>query len=264
MKINFTPFKISSLHQGRMSAGQVGLFLFCLLLLSIICHLRSDISQGQTFDSASFHIDWGNFNMTSGKKNSTNYTLTDTVGQNAPGQYDSTGYVVKSGFQYIYEKSVPFSFSINNLNIDFGHLTPNVGSTAANILTVSTPTKHGYEVYVTANHPLTTIGTNATIPDTKCDSNNCSESVSGIWSNNSTYGFGFNASGDGTASYFTNNNYYRQFANSSVGENAQICMSENVPVENHTANITYKVLISSNQPAGNYQNSINFMAIPKY
>jgi len=240
------------------------IFFVTLLILSTIYHLQSNISLAQTFDSASFHIDWGNFNMTSGKKSSSNYKLTDTVGQNAPGQYNSAGYVVKSGFQYIYDKIIPFSFSISNLNIDFGSLVPNIGSTAANVLTVSTPTGHGYEVYALASHPLATIGTNITIPDTKCDSGSCSESVSDLWTNNSTYGFGFNASGSGTSSYFTNANYFRQFANSSSGEKAQICMSENVPVENHTATITYKVLISPNQASGYYQNSINFMAIPKY
>lgn len=240
------------------------IFFVTLLLLSEICHLKSEISLGQTFDSASFHIDWGNFNMTSGKKSSANYTMTDTVGQNAPGQYNSTGYVVKSGFQYIYEQTIPFSFAISDLDINFGYLTPNIGSTATNVLTVSTPTSHGYEVIAMANHPLTTIGVNVTIPDTLCDSGSCSESTSGLWTNNSTYGFGFNANGSGTTSYFTNSNYFRQFANSSSGENSQICMSENVPVENHSATITYKILISPKQPGGTYQNSINFIAIPKY
>jgi len=240
------------------------IFFIVFLLLSEICHLRSDISYAQTFVSPSFKIDFGNFNMTSGKKTSTTYTLTDTVGQNAPGQYDNNGYTVKAGFQYIYDKNIPLSFEISSLDLNFGSLTPNIGSTVTNTLTISTPTAHGYDILAIANHPLTTIGANTTIPDTKCDSGTCSSSVSDVWTSNSTYGFGFNANGDGTSSYFTNSTYFRRFANNSLSETAKIIMSENIPVENHSALITYKINISPAQSTGTYQNSINFIAVPKY
>ncbi len=229
--------------------------------------------NGQTFNSNSYHIDFGNFNMTSGKKSSANYTLTDTVGQNAPGQYDSAGYIIKAGFQYLYEQNIPLSFSISNLDLNFGTLTPNIGSTVTNTLTISTPTGRGYDILAIADHFLKSIGGNSTIPDTKCDSGTCSESVSGVWASNSTYGFGFNAigvnssmvaTGVGTSNYFTNSTYFRQFADNSSGETAKIIMSESTPVKDHSALITYKINISPAQPAGTYQNSINFIAVPKY
>jgi hypothetical protein len=237
---------------------------FFILILSTIYHLRPNISLAQTFDSNNFHIEFGNFNMTGGKKTSTTYTLTDTVGQNAPGQYDSTGYTVKAGFQYIYDNNIAFSFTISNLDLNFGNLVPNVGSTITNTLTISTPTAHGYDVLTLANHPLKTIGGNSTIPDTKCDSTTCSESVSDVWTSSSTYGFGLNGTGDGTSSFFTNSTYFRQFADNSAGETAKIIMSESSPVKDHISTITYKVNISPNQSSGTYQNSINYIAIPKY
>ena len=237
------------------------LFIF-LTVLSIIYLLLPNISLAQTFDSTSYHIDFGNFNMTSGKKSSTNYTLTDTVGQNASGRYDNVGYVLKSGFQYLYESGIPLSFEISNTNLNFGSLTPNIGSTITNTLTISTPTGHGYDILAIANHPLKSPG--STIPDTKCDSGSCSESVSGVWTNNSTYGFGFNANGNGTSSYFTNSTYFRQFADNSSGEIAKILMSEPTRVKDHSAVITYKINISPLQAAGTYENSINFIAVPKY
>jgi hypothetical protein len=239
-------------------------FLIFIALLSTIYNLRS-IIYAQTFDSATYHIDFGSFNMTSGKKTSSHYALTDTVGQIAPGQYDSAGYTVKAGFQYLYEQSIPFSFAISNLDLNFGNLTPNVGSTVTNTLTVSTPTSHGYDILALANHPLKTLGGNSTIPDTKCNAGlNCDETQSQKWDENDAYGFGFNANGDGTSSYFTDSTYFRQFADNSLNETAQILMSENIPVEDHLATITYKVNISSIQAAGTYQNSINFIAVPKY
>lgn len=240
------------------------IFFITFLFLSTIYHLRSNILFAQTFDSNNFHIEFGNFNMTGGKKTSSTYTLTDSVGQNAPGQYDSTGYTVKAGFQYIYESNIPFSFQISNLDLNFGNLVPSVGSTVSNTLTISTPTAHGYDILTIANHPLKTIGGNSTIPDTKCDSNTCSESTSDVWTSSTAYGFGLNGSGDGTSSFFSNSTYFRQFADNSAGETAKIIMSENIPVKDHIATITYKVNISPDQTAGTYQNSINYIAIPKY
>lgn len=240
-------------------------FLIAFLFLSEICHLRSKICLSQTFESPSYHIDFGNFNMTSGSKRSTNYKLTDTVGQNAPGQFNSNGYVLKAGFQYIDNgKDWYLSFKISNLDLNFGSLVANVGSTVTNTLTINSPLSFGYEILAIANNPLTAIGQNSTIPDTKCDTNVCSDSVSGLWTSSSTYGFGFNANGHGTSSYFTNQNYFRRFANNSLSETPKTIISENNRAMNHSAVITYKINISPSQTAGTYQNSINFTAIPKY
>jgi len=237
---------------------------FFILILSTIYDLSTTISLAQTFDSNNFHIEFGNFNITGGKKTSSTYTLTDSVGQNAPGQYDGAGYTVKAGFQYIYDQNVPLSFEISNLDLNFGNLIPNVGSTVTNTLITSTPTAHGYDILTFANHPLKTIGGGITIPDTKCDSSSCSESTSDVWTSSSTYGFGLNANGDGTSTFFTDSTYFRQFADNSTSETTKIIVSESSPVKDHIATITYKVNISPNQSAGTYQNSINFIMVPKY
>ena len=246
---------------------------FFILFIFIIYDLSSTISLAQSFTSPSYHIDWGNFNMTGGKKTSTTYILTDSVGQNAPGQYDNTGYTLKAGFQYAYDQVYKFSFSIDNLDINFGSLIPNIGNTQSNIITISTPTGHGYEIFSLENYPLTNLNTNVTIADTTCDSNNCDQTTSGVWTQNNTYGFGFNAIGIngsgvttniGTSNYFPNSTYFRQFANQQTNETPQIFMSENIPVNNHSAKITYKINISPLQSEGSYQNNINFTAVPKY
>lgn len=240
------------------------LFLNLISYFLLLFFLSSKKILSQSFTSPSYHIDWGNFNMTGGKKTSTNYILTDSVGQNAPGQYNSAGYIVKSGFQYAYDPNYKFSFSIDNLDINFGSLTPNIGNTQSNIITITTPSGHGYEIFASENSPLTTLDTNTTINDTTCDNNDCDETTSGVWTQNNTYGFGFNATGDGTSTYFPNSTYFRQFANRQTNETPQIFMSENNPVVDHSAKITYKINISSNQPSGSYQNNINFIAVPKY
>lgn len=247
------------------------IFLFFFILISYFLFPAST-AQGQHFESDSYIIDWGNFNMTSGSKTSGNYHLTDTVGQNAPGQYDSNGYILKSGFQYIYEQSNQLSFQIDNLEIAFGTLIPGIGSTLFNTITITTPSGHGYEIYAHQNHPLQANLSNF-IPDTLCDNNDCDQSVSGIWTLNTTYGFGFNAIGIdsnsapvgiGTSQYFLDSSYFRQFADVSGSETPQVIMSEDLPVSNQSAQVSYKVNISSSQTGGSYQNAIIFTAVPKY
>lgn len=244
------------------------------LLLFLFPLFFPPVCQAQNFTSPSFHIDWGNFNMTSGKKSSTNYQLSDTVGQNAPGRFDSEGYIVKSGFQYIYDPMYRFSFIISKLNINFGSLTPGVGSTDTNIITITSPGLSGYQVLVSQNHPLQ-INSSKKIPNTNCDNSTCTSEISSPWVNINTFGFGFNAiginqsgvtTGIGTSNYFANNTYYRPFADKSAlpQETSAIIMSENRPVQKHSARITFKANIASNQTAGNYQNAITFIAVPKY
>lgn len=246
-------------------------FILIISLFAIFLSLSLP-AFAQHFQSPSFVIDWGNFNMTSGSKNSASYNLTDTVGQNAPGEYSKNGYIVKSGFQYIYDTLGQFTFIIDDLTIDFGTLIPQIGSTATNTLTITTPSGRGYQIMASENHPLQ-INSSLQIPDTPCDSGPCSESSSGPWTLNTTYGFGFNAIGInssgvatniGTSDYFSSSSQWRQFANISGQETPQIIMSENISVKNRSARITYKVNISAVQPAGNYENGINFTAIRKY
>lgn len=201
----------------------------------------------QHFQSNSFIIDWGNFNMTSGTKVSNDYKLSDTVGQNAPGQYDSDHYTLKAGAQYAYDKNFPFSFSISSLQINFGSLVIGVTSAATNTLTVSSPAGHGYQVNASDNHPLANLNSGVTIPDI----------TDGVWTTG--YGFGFNAQGNGTSAYFADNTFYRHFSPVPL-----TIMSENSPQQNRSATITYKINISSAQPAGKYENAIIYTAVPNY
>lgn len=242
--------------------------LLCSLAMTIIIVLFFPIVvNAQHFTSASYIIDWGNFNITSGKKASTNYSLTDTVGQNAPGPYQSAGYKVKSGFQYIYETFNQLTFVIDDLDINLGTLVAGVASTATNIITISTPSGHGYQILTQYNHPLSlTSGT--TIPDTRCDTGNCTPISAKTWTSASIYGFGYNviginssgvATGVGTSDYFGSSTAYRPFSSS-----GKVAMSETVPVQNHSARVSYKTNISSVQSAGNYQSAIIFTAVPNY
>ncbi|MBU4397350.1 hypothetical protein KKC08_04245 [Patescibacteria group bacterium] len=262
--------EISPLHFVSVEMTKFLLFA-CYFLLFIPKFFNQEI-KAQSFSSDSYNINGGNFNMTSGRKSSINYQLTDTVGQNAPGQYDSAGFIVKSGFQYIHDTFNTFSFSINDLEIDFGTLVPNIGTTDTNIITITTPYGNGYQILAHQNHPLQ-IDISHQIPDTTGDNSTCTESDSDTWTQSDIYGFGFNAmgidssgvaTGIGTSQFFNDIAYFRQFADYSSSESHQIIMSQDINVQDQSARISYKANISSVQPAGNYENAITFTAIPKY
>lgn len=234
------------------------------IILTFIFFLFSLLpAHAQHFISPSYIIDWGNFNITSGRKYSSNYQLTDTVGQNAPGQSEKNGVIVQSGFQYIYNTFTELSFSIDKLNINFGTLTPGVASTDANILTVTTPSGHGYQIMASQNHPLW-INSNLYVPNTTCDLNDCTSTTATSWTSNSKYGFGFNVAGLGATALFPNSTYYRPFADLSNNENPVTIASENIPVKKRQTTINYRVIISPLQAAGDYENYLTYILVPKY
>jgi len=246
--------------------------LVTLIILFSLSFFRVISVQAQHFTSPSYIIDWGNFNVTSGKKNSANYSLTDTVGQMAPGLFSATGYQVRSGFQYIYDTlNNAFSFEISSLDIAFGTLAPSVGVTQTHTITITTPSGHGYTISSFATSGFNNL-IGLTIPPTVCDTSTCSSSTSAPWTQTTVYGFGFNAVGlnssgvatnVGTSQFFTDTSHFRPFA-INPALSAPSLMSELSPVKNRQARLTYKVNVSPLQPEGYYQTSIVYQAIPQY
>lgn len=243
--------------------GIVFLTVSLFVYLSICLFVDSnEVSAQERIQSPNYRIVFPNFNSGAGVPTSTNYELNTTLGQTAAGQFSSSGYRVKSGFQYI-SSIIPFSFAVSDIQINFGTLTPDSPSTDTSTLVVSAGGAGGYSVKASENNPLQTTGGLETIIDTLCDTT-CSETTAGLWTSTTKYGFGFNMTGDDIATDFTNSNYFRQFADRSNAESpATIMNSANVGRE-RTATITYKVNISDVQPAGTYQNVITFTAIPSY
>lgn len=235
-------------------------FIFFVLLFFF---LSTSLIHAQHFTSDSYIIDWGNFNLTSGRKTSVNYRLTDTVGQNAPGFSEGDSLRIKAGFQYIYDMSRIISFTIDKLNIDFGTLVPGIGVTDTNLLTVTTPSGRGYQIMAQENHPLW-INSSNFIPNTSCDSNECTPTFSSLWTSSNKYGFGYNVTGIGATAYFTDSTYFRPFADFSQNQESVIIASEPGPVKDRQAIVTYRVLVSPLQTAGNYENYITYTLVPRY
>ena len=214
-------------------------------------------------NSNSFTIQYNNTNMTAGKKTSGTYTVTDTAGQTAVGQYSSAGYLVRSGFQYVYTIG-RFTFSISNTIVDLGTVTPGVFQTGNSTLSVSAKGAGGYTVTAHESYPLRVPGTATTIQDTTCNSGTCTESTAAVWTDPSKSGFGYNISGNDVPGAFVDATYFKQFANYSANEPPQIVMSNAATVKNRQATVTYKAAVIGSQAGGTYENHITYIATPGY
>ncbi len=212
-----------------------------------------------------YRIQFGNINIGATPQSSSNYDLSITLGQTAAGEFQSTGYIVKAGFQYIHS-IIPFRFSISNTLLDFGSLTPNNPKTVQTTLTVSFGGAGEYKVTAAEVGPLRTLDETNSIPDTNCDggTNTCTESSAKPWTSNTAYGFGYNMAGNDIPSDFIDSTYYRPFPDKLAGESPAIVMSSTNVGKNRQATMTLKVNIGPVQPAGNYQTVIHFVATPSY
>ena len=214
-----------------------------------------------TMRSDSYEVQWGNMNTGGGEQTSASFELDSTMGQIAPGEYAKAGYRVRSGFQYI-QTIIPFTFTISDLSIVFGSLVPGTPSTATNDLTISAGGATGWQVLAFEDHLLRSEASDD-IDDTSCDSS-CTRTSAGLWTQNTTYGFGFNMSGEYISSDFTTSDHYRPFSDYATYAEAVEIMTSTTATSSATATVTYKVNIDSSQEAGNYQNSVNFIAVPGY
>lgn len=242
-------------------------YIFLVLLYSLFFIPYSvPIASAFTMSNGNWIIEMGNLNSAAGKPSNSNFKLGVTVGETGSGLYSGTNYKVRAGFQYI-SSIIRFRFSISNLLIDFGTLTPTNPVKRTNTLTVSNGSAHGYAVTAYENHQLLIPASGALIPDTTCDTGLCTESTAASWPDTSilVYGFGYrcdNLSGSDCVTFATDN--YKQFADNSKAETPQTVMSSLNVGKNRQSQITYKVNISGTQAAGRYSNAITYIATPTY
>lgn len=222
------------------------------------------IAHAIDMTSSSYRIIFGTLNSGGSRTTSSGYKLDISLGQVAAAQFNSSGFVVKSGFQYV-RTLTPFSFVLSDTSLDLGTLLPSTFSIQQLTVTVN----HrgvGYEVQTIADTRLKRLFGSDEIPDTSCNggSSTCTETSSALWNSTGAYGFGYNAAGDDVGTYFANSNYFRPFPTRTDAENAAVFMSSNAIAVNRNATVTVKANIGATQPAGSYQTVLNFIAVPKY
>ncbi len=242
------------------SAGRA-LLIFMLFVLAFIVLP----AHAGNYESERFRIQYGAVNI--GGENqvsSGGYNLSVSLGQNAAGEFQSNGYVVKAGFQYLHS-IIPFRFTISNTNMNFGTIVPQVPATQQTVLTVSFGGAGAYQVTAQEETPLKTLAA-VTIPDTACDneSDPCTETSSKPWRNAAAYGFGYNMSGEDIPPDFSDSGFYRPFPDLFSKESPETVMTSTNVGKNKQSTVTFKVNVSPIQAAGSYQSIVKFVATPSY
>jgi len=214
MRIIQFPISNFQLRSNKLCLFPIKIFALFTLLLFYSFTLVS----AKNVSSEGYNIQMGDVNMGAGLPTSSSYNLGLTGGQTAPGLFAANGYQILSGFWYI-KTIIPFSFTIDDLSIDFGTLTPHQFSTKTNFLTVSAGGAGGYQVTASESAVLTSFGGAATIPNTSCNGNGqtCGEESAAPWTDNTKYGFGYNMSGDDIPSDFIDSTYFRPFSTVNSG-----------------------------------------------
>jgi hypothetical protein len=259
----------------------------CLLVYFVYPRSASAINM----NSNEYRIQFGKVDSGGGKMDdlvNDSYHLTSSIGQEAAKEFQSTGYIVKSGFQYIYSR-VPFTFSLSTIQVDLGTLIPSVPSSGTITLKVSFGGAGQYVVTALPAEPLTNYTGTSTIPFTGCDGgiDTCTTTTAKLWTSTSAYGFGYGMTGQDIPADFINSTYYRPFPNSLLSEApATIMQSSNVTADitptpavpytpapaltgvprntTHQAVITMKANVSTLQAAGAYKTVLRFLATPSF
>jgi hypothetical protein len=148
-------------------------------------------------------------------------------------------------------------------DVAFGSLNLAAFNNLAQFLQCTTNALNGYVIQTFEGGPMTMIGGNSTIPDTTCPSNACSSTVAAAWTTNATSGFGYalqvGSTSTGAVLGITTAGSYKSFGNGYAG--AQTIMSRtNTPTSTDSLYVCYRVTASNFQPAGTYQNEVNYIA----
>ncbi len=159
------------------------------------------------------------------------------TGQNSSNPILNPNYTITAGFPHT-QTINDFNFTISNTSIDFAILSPETPITKTNTLSISAPYTRGYSVLAYQNHPLQLSSVNS-IPDlTSSDS----------------YGFGYS---------LTSSDQPQAFPDQSQHQPPLTLLSSSSATTD-TAIITYQVNIPPTQAAGDYANTIFFLAIPAF
>jgi len=146
-------------------------------------------------------------------------------------------------------------------SVAFGSINLGAFNNLAQRLSCVTNSDSGYAVTVYENSAMRNVNTGTTILDTNCDAGTCTYSVGNTWITDTTQsGWGYtlqniNANTIGVGS----TSIYKAFG---VGAaQAQTIMSNSTtPTATEQANICYRLVASTTQEAGNYENQLIYTA----
>ncbi len=130
-----------------------------VILGVIVLSIRSVYAQvPKNYTSASYILSDPIFGESGPYSQSTNFKEKDSLGQLVTGVSQSTNFIIKSGFEYYSGQSVPsITMTINSNIINFNNILPGIvyKSPTNTIITISSNSENGYNLYANQNRNLT-------------------------------------------------------------------------------------------------------------
>lgn len=216
-------------------------------------------------ESVRFQIHNSAINMGGGNTSSSNYGLSTTLGQTAAGQFESEGFALRAGFQYLHSV-IPFTFSVSKSNLTLNNIEPNKPQTTGVGLRVTYGSAGGYQVATQALGPLRTFDGFKSIPHTICNGGKktCTSTQAAQWNNNAAFGFGYTIIGDSITPDFVDSSFYRPFADENRNQSPAVIMQSVNVTRASNATVTLKVNVPPHQATGIYTTVLNFIATPMF
>jgi hypothetical protein len=240
--------------------------IFSILIYSLL-NTSHALSPTQalaiTMQGPNYILHQGDLNMSSGLPKNNQYKLKNTLSPTSP-KATGTNYIIDAGFPYILP-SQDFSLTLSQTLLDFGILSATNPVTRTTTLSLFNQTAPGYQIFAYENHPLR-LDTSETIPDTTCDNGACTQTVSSLWTNTLTYGFGYRCDNISTTPCPDDfqPNYYRQISDLTKAETPAPILTGTTQAKTIQAKLTFKLNTSKNQAKGQYKNTITIIAVPTY
>ena len=148
-------------------------------------------------------------------------------------------------------------------SVSFGPLVLGTFNNLSQSLQITTNSTNGYIIQAFENRPMTTLNGGVTIPDTVCEAQACTTTVSKAWTAYTKSGFGYSlevgSTSAGAVLGITTASQYKAFGVGSAA--AQTILSRtNTPSGTDSVYVCYRATASTTQQAGTYENSVSYIA----
>lgn len=156
---------------------------------------------------------------------------------------------------------LPFIIESSTPVLNFGKIVPGEPLIRTQSITVLPGSARGYDVIGYENHSPQ--AGSSLIPDTTCDTGNCTNILADTWTIPLTYGFGYRC--DDVKGQICDAGFkkdlYKRFSNEALSENPVSILSSAEPINSESI-ISYKINTSATQADKAYQNIIYDIAVP--
>lgn len=179
-----------------------------------------------------------------------------TIPENLFNTFQTQGYVNLTD-EDTTNKEVTFNLSKTDISFD----TSEINSTDNAMITVSGTVPFGYKVYIIKKNDILNATTGEKLPQTYCNnqSNPCTRGIAKAWTQEASYGIGYNAQGKDISSDFKNGSYFRPFPDA-----GEVTLMNNLYIsEAHDSQLTIKLNTNPTQSEGTYEGMYEIRFVPE-